>query len=149
MTDQTTILVPIRYPLTDKSARTLAAAGRLAHDRAPADVRVLHVNLFQTGDQTQTVELTQAISSTLEDVEASVATRQGLLVEEVILEEATQIGADVIVVGANQQASWRRLLKRLLGNNLEIGAFLREHRTNGAEILEVGTATGTPVAESA
>lgn len=93
MTKLTTILVPIRNPLTDQSARTLAVAGRLAHDNAPADLRVLHVNLLQTGDNTQTADLTRAISSTLDGVEASVTTRQGFLVEEVILEESIQIDA--------------------------------------------------------
>ncbi|QIO24205.1 universal stress protein [Haloarcula sp. JP-L23] len=148
MTDLTTILVPIRYPLTDKSARTLAFAGRLAHDHAPADLQVLHVNLYQTGDDTQTTELTRAISSTLDDVEASVTTRQGFLVEEVILEEATQIDADIIVVGANQQSTWRRLLRRLLQDDPEVGSFLRERTTNDTEIMEVDTAAETPAVES-
>jgi K+-sensing histidine kinase KdpD len=147
MTDPTTILVPIRYPLTDQSARTLAAAGRLAHDHAPADLRVLHVNLYQTGDNTQTAELTRSISSTLEGVEASVTTRQGFLVEEVILEEATQIDADIVVVGANQQPTWRRLLRRLLQNDPEVSSFLHDHTTADTEIMEVDTTAGTPTVE--
>jgi nucleotide-binding universal stress UspA family protein len=148
MTESTTILVPIRYPLTDQSAQTLAAAGRLAHDHAPADLRLLHVNLYQIGDTTKTSELTRAISSTLDGVEASVTTRQGFLVEEEILAEATQIDADIIVVGATQQATWRRLLRRLLGTDPAVGAFLREHATNDIEIKEVHAAAETPSAES-
>ncbi|WP_336022823.1 universal stress protein [Halobellus salinisoli] len=148
MADLTTILVPIRYPLTDQSAQTLAAAGRLAHNHKPADLRVLHVNLYQTGDNTQTRELTQAISSTLDGVEASVTTRQGFLVEEVILEEATQIDTDIIVVGANQQATWQKLLSRLLQNGPAVGTFLRENTTAGTEVLEVNTAVETPSVET-
>jgi K+-sensing histidine kinase KdpD len=144
MTNLTTILVPIRYPLTDQSARTLAAAGRLAHEHAPADLRVLHVNLFQTGDNTQTAELTRSISSTLDGVEASVTTRQGFLVEEVILEEATQIGADIVVVGASQQSTWRRLLRRLLQNNPDVSSFLHDHTTTDTEIMEVDATVETP-----
>lgn len=144
MTNLTTILVPIRYPLTDQSARTLAAAGRLAHDHAPADLRVLHVNLFQTGDNTQTAELTRSISSTLDGVEASVTTRQGFLVEEVILEETTQIGADIVVVGANQQPTWRRILRRLLQNDPEVSTFLRAKTTPDTEVMEVDTTAETP-----
>ena len=147
MADVTRILAPIRYPLTDQSARTLAAAGRLAHDHAPADLRLLHVNLYQNGDSTKTRDLTRAISSTLGGVEASVTTRQGFLVEEVILEEATQIDADIIVVGANQQARWRQLLRSLLGNDPAVGEFLREHTTDDIEIREVHTAAETPTAE--
>jgi nucleotide-binding universal stress UspA family protein len=147
MTDRTTILVPIRYPLTDPSAQTLAAAGRLAHDHAPADLRVLHVNLYQTGDKTQSTELTRAISSTLDGVEASVTTRQGFLVEEVILEEATQIDADIVVVGANQQPTWRRFLRRLFQNDPEVSTFLHDHTTDDIDILEVGTTAETPAVE--
>ncbi|WP_435075668.1 universal stress protein [Halorubrum sp. HHNYT27] len=147
MTNLTTILVPIRYPLTDQSARTLATAGRLAHDYAPADLRVLHVNLYQTGDKTQTAEITRSISSTLDGVEASVTTRQGFLVEEVILEEATQINADIIVVGANQQPTWRRLLRRLLQNDPEISSFLHDHTATDTEIMEVDVTAETPTIE--
>lgn len=149
MTDVTTILVPIRYPLTDQSAQTLAAAGRLAHEHAPAELSLLHVNLYQTSDNTKTRDLTRAISSTLDGVEATVTTRQGFLVEEVILEEAIQIDADIIVVGANQQAKWRRLLHRLLGNDPDVGAYLREHATDDIDIREVHVAAETPVAEPA
>lgn len=144
MTERTRILVPIRYPLTDQSTQTLAAAGRLALDHAPADLRVLHVNLYQTGGETQTTELTRAISSTLDGVEASVTTRQGFLVEEIILEEATQIDADIVVVGANQQPTWRRLLRRLLQNDPNISSFLHDQTTDDTDIMEVDTTAETP-----
>jgi K+-sensing histidine kinase KdpD len=147
MADLTTVLVPIRYPLTDQSSQTLAAAGRLAQDHTPADLRVLHVNLYQNSNSTQTSELTRAISSTLDDVEASVTTRQGFLVEEVILEEATQIDADIVVVGANQRATWRKILSRVLENGPAVGLFLRENVTADTEVMEVDTTTETPVVE--
>lgn len=147
MREQTSILVPIRYPLTDQGARTLAAAGRMAQEYDPADLTVLHVNLIQNGRSTKTEELTEAISSALDDVEALVTTRQGFLVEEVILEEAAQIDADVIVVGANQRAIWRRFLSRLLGNSPEVGSFLRTHTTNEIEILEVDDLAESRIAQ--
>lgn len=146
--DRTTILVPIRYPLTDESARTLAAAGRLANDRAPADLRVLHVNLLQTGADVHTADLTGAISSVLDGVDASVSTRRGFLVEEVILEEATQIDADVVVIGANRKARWRQLLSRLVGNEPVVGSFLREHAPRAIDVVEVDTAARSPSADA-
>lgn len=149
MTDLTTILAPIRYPLTDQSARSLAAAGRLAHDHAPADLRVLHVNLYQTGDDTQTTELTQAISSTLDGVEASVITRRGFLVEEVILEEATEIDADIVVVGANQRPTWRQVLRRLLTVGAEISSVLRERTSSNVDVVEVDPTAEAPAVEPA
>lgn len=144
MTDVTTILVPIRYPLTDRSARTLAAAGRLADDHAPADLIVLHVNLFQADDDTKSAEIARAISSTLDDVTATVITRRGFLVEKVILEEANQTDADIVVVGTNQQSTWRHVLRRLLQDDPDIGSFLHENATEDTEIMEVDAAAKTP-----
>jgi nucleotide-binding universal stress UspA family protein len=149
MTEYTKILAPIRYPLTDHSAQTLAAAGRLAHDHAPAALSVLHVNLYQNGDTTQTEDLTRAISSTLDGVEASVTTRRGFLVEEVILEEVTQIGADFVVVGSNQQSIWRKLLGRLLQNGPAVAPFLRENTADDIGIMEIDPAARTGTAELA
>lgn len=139
--NQTTILVPIRYPLTDESSNTLAAAGRLAHDRGPADLRVLHVNLLQTAGDIQTTELTRAISAVLDGVDASVSTRRGFLVEEVILEEAMEINADVIVIGAKQKATWRQLLSRVVGNEAAVGSFLRANAPKTIDIVEADTTT--------
>ena len=147
MADATSILVPIRYPLTEQSAKTLTTAGRLARDYRPVDLTVLHVNLHQKGSATQKREITRAVSSRLDGVEASVMIRQGYLVEEEILEEATQLGADIIVVGANQQATWRKLLSRLLRTDPEVGVFLRENAATNTKILEVGRAAETRVVD--
>lgn len=147
MSEVTSILVPIRYPLTDDSAQTLAAAGRLAHDHAPAELRVLHVNLFQADSKIQTEELTRAISTTLDNVNASVHTRCGFFVEEAILEEATQINTDIIVVGVNRQGTLRRFLSRVVGNDPAVGSFLRENAPTEIEIMEVNTAAATPSTE--
>lgn len=148
MTDKTTILVPIRYPLTDESARTLAAAGRLAQQYSPADLLVLHVNLFQSNENIQTEELTHAISSVLDDVTANVITRRGFFVEETILEEAVDIEADFVVVGVGQTAIWRKLIRRVIGNEPAVGSYLQANVTSDVEVIEVETATSLPKIES-
>lgn len=146
MAEHTKILVPIRYPLNDESSRTLATAGRLAQHYAPANVFVLRVNLFQTNENIQTVELTQAISSVLDDVPASVITRRGFFIEEIILEEAENLDVDVIVVGAEKKAVWRRLVRRLLGNDPAVSSYLEAHVTEQMEVIEVDrTITPPPV----
>lgn len=147
MTEHSTILVPIRYPLNDESARTLATAGRLAQTHAPADVFALHVNLFQKNENIQTAELTRAISSVLEDVTASVITRRGFFIEEIILEEAVNLEADVIVVGAEKKTLWRRLLRRLLGNDPAVHSYLEDHVTEQMEVIEVDRTTTPPPVE--
>lgn len=143
------ILVPIRYPLTDESARTLAAAGRIAREHRPADVNVLHVNLMQYKGDTKTGELTRAISSVLDGVDASVTTRRGFLVEEVILNEANQMGADMIVVGADSNPRWRRLVRRILGSEPAVGAYLSKNAGRGTEVVEVDTTVDVPTADAA
>lgn len=71
-------------------------------------------------------------------------TRRGVLVEEVILEEASQINANIIVVGMNQRSIWRQLLNRLLQNTPDVGAHLREHTTDDIEIMEIGADASVP-----
>lgn len=144
MPDQTTILVPIRYPLTDVSSRTLAAAGQLAQDHSPAHIHALHVNLMHHNGSIQTPELTRAISNVLEDVEASVIINRSYLVEEAILIESRQLGADIIVVGADQSSTWRRIFRHVTGNGPAIGEFLREKTTNDTHVVEVDMDARTP-----
>lgn len=137
---ETTILVPIRYPLTDDSARTLAEAGRIADEQSPVELVVIHVDRFQNNEATKAVELTRAISSVLDDVDAGVVTRRGFFVEEVILEEAEVLEADVVVLGADGTPRWRRLFRRVLGNDPAVGAYLRDELTDDVEIVEIDTA---------
>jgi hypothetical protein len=106
---------------------------------------VLHVNLFQGDESVQTGELTGAISSVLDGVDAGVVTRRGFFIEEVIfeeviLEEAEDRGADLAVVGADRRSLWRRLLGRLTRNDPAAGSFLWDNASDGVEIVEVDTA---------
>ncbi|WP_332897161.1 universal stress protein [Haladaptatus sp. CMSO5] len=145
MTDRTTILVPIRYPLTQQSAHTLRFAAKLAREATAAELVVLHVNLFQTNDKARMSEISQSIVPLLDGVEATVLTRRGFLVEDVILEEAAQTEATTVVVGANQRPTWRKLLSRLTGNEIVVADYLRERLTN-VEIVEVNSQGKTPAA---
>lgn len=88
---------------------------------------VLHVNLFQTGSQTTTQEIARAITPLLDEFPVAVITSSGFLLEEIILEEATQLHVDVIVLGENQRPLWRRALGRLFGSGPDIAAFLEDH----------------------
>lgn len=147
MTDVTTILAPIRYPLTTLSTKILATARSLARTNEPANLTVLHINRYHKGNRIQERELAREVLPALNGVDASITVRQGYLVEEEILEEATLLDADIIVVGAHQRAVWRKVLNQLLRNDPDIGAFLRENATDGTEIMEVGAAAETLIVE--
>lgn len=137
---RTTILVPIRYPLTDASLQTLAAAGRMAQADSPAELIVLHVNLLHRHEDVQTEEFTRAIASTLDDVDTAVRTRRGFVVEELILEEAIRTNAESVVVGASQKGRLQKFLGKLTGNDPEIGPFLTERLSDAVEVVEIDTA---------
>ena len=147
MTDPTTILVPIRYPLTDASERTLAAASRLAADEGRAELLVLHVDPLQSSARTVASDLQRAVSARVGDADAEVITRRGFFVEEVILEEVRVNDADVVVVGADRAAAWRRLLRRLLRDDPAIGPYLRSETGEGTDVVEVDAAAGASAAE--
>lgn len=134
------ILTPIRYPLTAESTQTLVQAQELASNVEDEQVQlfILYVNIFQYHDDVHEAEIRQAIVPLLNGVSATVLTRQGFLVEEVILEEAQQLDVDYIVIGKNQRPQWRRLLARIVGGGIELAPFLRKNTGPGTEIEVVG-----------
>jgi len=84
----TLVVVPVRYPLTAHSAATLREGVRVADER-DADLRVLHVDLFQQGGGVSRQDLKRAVERRIGRLDrARYAVRRGFLVEETILEEA-------------------------------------------------------------
>lgn len=108
-----TVLVPVRYPLSDHSARTLSEAVSVAQQR-DAELIVLHVNLYQNGHVVTRNELKRAVE---EEVGALPNARflvdRAFLVEEQILEEVVAEEADVVVIGHKQLGRVRGALSRL------------------------------------
>lgn len=122
----TRVLVPVRYPLSSHSKRTLAAAVDIATEREAA-LTVLHVNLYQEGRKVTRADLKSAAERAVDvDVDARYVVRKGFLVEETILDEAAAEAADVVVIGTKQMGRWRRMLRRLF-DEPDVNAYLREH----------------------
>jgi nucleotide-binding universal stress UspA family protein len=122
----TRVLVPVRYPLSTHSERTLSAAVDIANDRDAA-LTVLHVNLYQDGGKVTRADLKAAAEAAVDvDVHTRYVVRKGFLVEETILDEAADEGADVVVIGTKQAGRWRRMLRRLF-DDPDVDAYLREH----------------------
>ena len=140
MTEHTTLLVPLRYPLTEHSTQTLAYAQDLTSDTAEEDVHlfILYVNVFQQHDNVQEAEIRRAITPLLKEVPFTVLTRGGFLVEEIILDEAQNLDADYIVVGKNQRPWWLRIPSRLLGNDLKLASFLQKNTESNITVEVVG-----------
>lgn len=118
------VVVPVRYPLSENSQATLAEAVRIAREEG-AELTVLHVDLYHEGGRVTRRQLAEAVGDAVTDLpEVRFVVRRGLLVEETILEEVADMGADVVVVGAAAVSRWRRLIRRL-GGDPDIGHYLQ------------------------
>lgn len=121
----TRVVVPVRYPLSKHSKRTLERAIEVAREREAA-LTVLHVDLYQQGRNVTRSELKRAVEDEFGPLEnARYAVRTGFLLEETILEEVAAEGADVVVIGEKQVGRWRSTVRRLVGDP-DIEAYLRE-----------------------
>jgi nucleotide-binding universal stress UspA family protein len=121
----TQVVVPVRYPLTAHSRATLAEAIDIA-ERESAALTVLHVNLYQNGSAVTRRQLKAAVEEAFGPLpNARYAVRNGLLVEETILEEVAAEGADVVVIGKKQAGRWRKMVRRLV-DDPDIERFLQD-----------------------
>ena len=119
------VVVPVRYPLTNHSRRTLAEAIRIA-EAEDADLTVLHVNLYQNSHRVSRRELKDGVEEEFGHLPRSrYIVRSGMLVEETILDEVAASGADVVVIGSKQVSRWRAMIRRLV-DDPDIERFLRE-----------------------
>lgn len=119
------VVVPVRYPLSEHSRRTLRAAADLAADRG-AELTVLHVDLYQSDGTVTRTDLKRAVereSGVLGN--ARYVVRRGFIVEQTILDEVAAERADVVVIGQKQAGRLRRVLRRVLGDP-DIEAHLRD-----------------------
>ncbi len=121
----TRVVVPVRYPLTKHSRRTLELAIEVAREREAA-LTVLHVDLYQSGRHVTRSELKRDVERAFGQVSnVRYVVRQGFLVEETILEEIAAEGADVVVIGEKQVGRWRSMVNKLVGDP-DIEEYLRE-----------------------
>lgn len=121
----TQVVVPVRYPLSDHSRATLAEAIDIA-DSEDATLTILHVNQIQNGKRVTRSQLKAAVTDEFGSIpNARFSVKQGLLVEESILEEVAAERADIVVIGKKQAGRWREMIRRLV-DDPNIESFLRE-----------------------
>ncbi|MCX2818828.1 universal stress protein [Haladaptatus sp. F3-133] len=130
-------LVPVRYPLTGNSRRTVERALELRNEEEDdVDLVFLHVNLFQNERKATRRGLRREIQDEFDVTDASYAVRKGFLVEEAILEEAANREAEVIVIGRTRSGRLRRALRRLIRNDPDIENFLRDNLDVRIEVAD-------------
>jgi K+-sensing histidine kinase KdpD len=120
------VVVPVRYPLTEHSRATVTAAHRIAEEE-DAELTVVHVNLFQQGQEVSQRALKRAVEGALGRIDgARFVVRRGFVVEETLLEEIAAEDADVVVIGEAQTARWRQMIGRLV-DEPNVERYLSEH----------------------
>ena len=120
----TLVVVPVRYPLSEHSRRTLETAIDVA-DEHDAALSVLHVDLYQSGQRVTQSALKGAVEDAFGPLSNTrYAVRPGFLVEETILDEVATEGADVVVIGRQQTSRWRRMIRRVT-DEPDVARFLR------------------------
>ncbi len=125
---ETTVLIPVRYPLTDPGVRTLSHALDLAASLENPTLYVLHVNLIHKGGDVTTDELRRAVEDEFGTIpEASYNTRKAFLLDEEILNEAGEVGADHVVIGASLRSRLRQIIERSLHLSVDLDSFLADH----------------------
>lgn len=121
----TRVVVPVRYPLSSHSRRTLRRAIEVAEDEG-AELTILHVNLYQNGRRVTRRDLKSAVESAVGSIPgARYVVREGFIVEETILDEVAAERADVVVIGRKQVGRWRSTIRRLIGDP-DVESYLRE-----------------------
>lgn len=121
-----TILVPVRFPLSEHSLRTLREAVELAEER-DAELAILHVNLYQNSHEATRLDLKRAVEAEfgrLTNVRYLID--RAFIVEDQILEEIIAEDADVVVLGHKQLSRWRRAINRML-DDPDIAEYLKDH----------------------
>jgi len=121
----TQVVVPVRYPLSEHSEATLRKAIEVAEKEA-AELTVLHVTLYHENRHVSRSDLKEAVEAAVGDLpNARYVVRTGLLVEETILDEVAEQGADVVVIGRKQAPAWRRMIRRIV-DDPDIEQYLEE-----------------------
>jgi K+-sensing histidine kinase KdpD len=130
-----TVVVPVRFPLSEHSRATLAAAVEVARERE-ADLTVLHVDLYQESREVSRAQLKRAVEEEVGPIDrARYVVRRGFLVEETILDEVATEDAGVVVIGRKQAGRWRRMLRRVL-DEPDVESYLRQQLD--CEVVTVG-----------
>ncbi|WP_222918990.1 universal stress protein [Natrinema sp. SYSU A 869] len=120
------VVVPVRYPLSKHSRRTLEQAIEVAREREAA-LTILHVDLYQNGKKVTRMDLKNAVERAFGRLEsARYVVRTGFLVEESILDEVAAERADAVVIGSKQASRLRRIFQRFT-DNPDIDHYLRTH----------------------
>lgn len=122
------VLVPIRYPPSEHSFRTIDRGVEIISEDEDNDgeLILLHVNLTQEARRVTRTQLRSAVIQRLSDVSAYFVVRSGFVLEEAIVDEAVNQGVDQVIIGASKPRWIQRKVASLIGIRHDLAVALEE-----------------------
>lgn len=120
------VLVPVRYPPSEHSFRTVERGVEIISDDEDEDgeLIILHVNLVQKGGRVNRTQLRRAVTQRFSDVPAYFVVRSGFVLDEAIVDEAVKQGVDRVIIGASKPRWIQRKIASLLGIRHDLAVAL-------------------------
>lgn len=122
---ETSILVPVRYPLKEPCVRTVTCARDIASQKDDSFLYVLHVNLIQRRESVTREALKRDVEARVGPLRrASYHVRHSYLIEETILDEIVHQDIDYVVLATAKGGRLRRRLRKLLDIGPDLETYL-------------------------
>lgn len=130
------VLIPVQYPLTETNERAIQRGIDIVTGHNNSELVVFYMNEIQKSHRIGRKELRDAVESEFEDLEANYVVRDGILIEESIIEEAIRLGIHSIILSKHRRDRWQRLLEEVFGANQNPEQFIRNHAGIDVEVID-------------
>lgn len=120
------ILIPVRYPLTDRNERAIRRGLALAEREPNSELLVFHMNELHKGERIDRSQLRESVEWTFGSVNATYVVRDGFLYEEAIVEAAVRYGVDIVLLSRQRKLRWQWMIEEILDLDVDLERFLRD-----------------------
>lgn len=118
------VLIPVRYPLTDRNRSAINKGRELLADALDPELLLLHINRLQKGEHVTRSDLRTAIEAEFGALPATYLVRDAFLYEEAVLNEALNHDVDHIVLSERRYSAWQQLVRETLDIDVDLETFL-------------------------
>ncbi|MFC6864401.1 universal stress protein [Halomicroarcula sp. GCM10025817] len=119
-----TVLIPVRYPLTDRNKRAIEKGLELVADESDPELLIVYVNRLYKDDRIPRSTLRETVEAEFGTIPAHYVVRDGFLYEEAVLDEAIRQQVDHIVLSERRRAAWQQLLREAFDFEVDLESFL-------------------------
>lgn len=129
------ILIPVQYPLTNVNKRAIQRGIELVNGLDDSELLLFHLNEVQKDRRITRQSLRESVESTFDGLDASYVVRDGLLIEEAIIEAAIQLEMDYIILSKSRRDRWKRLLEAILDVKQNPEQFIEDNTGIKVEVI--------------